>query len=349
MGLESQEHLINLITFPSSWQEGRDEFLFLCVTTIFRQFSCFCLRERKGWTCFCVTWWRGRGEFLFVYRSSTFWLCLVSAWEERSDLWFCLLYLCFSLPGDFDECANMVQAHSTSLELLLSHVRNVKTKVRISQSLLRKINRSHSAGQSHSLSRPTAPPIPPERSFESHFQTQIWKYQILYLVVCGDILNPLFFFIQKTGISFCLGYQKAQAERQSCQTIHFLLYHPSTQSSKKERRRILPFHSYPIQPLKPDCSHHRQLCHRQYHCRQEDRDLLQRYKTDGGCHLSQSLSSRPCAQLGQSMTKGTNLFSIGPLPLAIFVTRVLGIPFSHNPRNLLEWDFNSIEGKRRLC
>lgn len=76
---------------------------------------------------------------------------------------------------------------------------------------------------------------------------------------------------------------------------------------------------------------------------------MQRYKNYGGCLLSQSLSSHPCSQLGQSMTKGTNLFSIGPLPLAIFVTGELGIPFSHNPRNLLEWDFNSIEGKRRLC
>lgn len=104
----------------------------------------------------------------------------------------------------------MVQAHSTLLELLLSHVRNVKTKVRISQSLLRKINRSHSAGQSHLLSRPTAPPYFLKDHLKVIFKPKFGHPdQIPYVVVCGDILNSLsFFFTQKTGRVFALATKK---------------------------------------------------------------------------------------------------------------------------------------------
>lgn len=55
---------------------------------------------------------------------------------------FCVLYLCFSLQGDFDGHTNMEQTPSTPSGLLLSHFKDVITRGegRVYQSSVRKIH-----------------------------------------------------------------------------------------------------------------------------------------------------------------------------------------------------------------
>lgn len=113
--------------------------------------SHFCLIERKGWTkrkgptcvslCYLT---KGQNEFLFFFFvgvSLSGCLSLLPDREERSNLCFYILYLCFSLWGNFDGCINIGQASSTPLKLLLRYFKDVKTGGRINLSVIIKKNK----------------------------------------------------------------------------------------------------------------------------------------------------------------------------------------------------------------
>ena len=167
------------LSLPDKEQGVSFFFVFECHFLVSR----FCMIGRKGQTCVFVcyvTEKKGWVSFLCVWVPFSSCFSFLPDREEKSNLWFCVLYLGFSLWGNFDGLINMEQASSTPLELLLSNFKDVRNRRENLSVIIKKDKLTtfcRSEWPTFNIDWPPRRIFWPEivpRDQESHFQTKIW-------------------------------------------------------------------------------------------------------------------------------------------------------------------------------